>query len=104
MIPQKAIKQFSKPSHREIVVGHMLSYGFFLSDDRGIAEAKKFVDGLDQWVAPSDLPNYYNGIESDLMTGKETPGIINIRGVLDEFYFGDGATDEEIPVEVEVVH
>lgn len=103
MIPQKAIKQFSKPSHREIVVGHMLSYGFFLSDDRGREEAKKFVDSLDQWVAPSQLPNYYDGIESDLLTGKETAGIINIRNILDEFYFGDDPTVEEIPVEVEVV-
>ena len=103
MIPQKAIKQFSKPSHREIGVGHMLSYGFFLSDDRGREEAKKFVDSLDQWVAPSQLPNYYDGIESDLLTGKETAGIINIRNILDEFYFGDDPTVEEIPVEVEVV-
>ena len=106
MIPQKAIKKFKNDAHREIVAGILLAYGFFPQTSEGIAEAKKFVAGLDQWIAPSDLPNYYDGIESDLMTGRETAGIRNIRMILEEFYFGGGAEQsapEEIPVEIEVV-
>lgn len=106
MIPQKAIKKFTKPAHREIVVGHLIAYGFFPQTSDGIDQAKKFVDGLDQWIAPSDLPNYYNDIESDLMTGKETAGIRNIKMILEDFYFGGGGSVEEpqeIPVEMEIV-
>jgi hypothetical protein len=105
MIPQKAIKKFTKPAHREIVVGHLVAYGFFPQTSDGIDQAKKFVDGLDQWLAPSDLPNYYDGIESDLMTGNKTAGIVNITMLMEQFYFSGGATEEtkEIPVEVEVV-
>ena len=105
MIPQKAIKKITKDAHREIVVGHLIAYGFFPQTSDGIAQAEKFVAGLDQWIAPSDLPNYYDGIESDLITGNTTAGIRNIKMILEEFYFGGGASQEpeEIPVEMEIV-
>ena len=109
MIPPKAIKNFTKDAHREIVVGHLLAYGFYPRTTEGIDEAKKFVAGLDKWIAPSDLPNYYNDIESDLMTGRETAGIVNIRMILEDFYFGGGAgtpaneEPQEVPVEMEIV-
>jgi hypothetical protein len=106
MIPQKAIKKFKNDAHREIVAGILLAYGFFPRTSEGIEEAKRFVAGLTEWIAPSDLPNYYNEIESDLMTGRETAGIMNIRMIMQEFYFGGGnkeSEQEEIPVEVEIV-
>lgn len=109
MIPEKAIKKFTKPSHREIVAGILLAYGFFPNTTEGIDQAKKFVSGLDRWIAPSNLPEYYDNIESDLMTGKETPGILAIRQALSDFYFNNTQTSveelpvEEIPVVVEVV-
>lgn len=106
MIPPKAIKKITNDAHREIVVGHLLAYGFFPSTSEGIDQAKKFVAGLDKWIAPSELPNYYNDLESDLMTGRETAGIRNIKMILEQFYFGAGTGQEqpeEIPVEVEVV-
>ncbi|MGA1433075.1 MAG: hypothetical protein ACO32T_04765 [Candidatus Nanopelagicaceae bacterium] len=103
MIPQKAIKKIKNDAHREIVAGHLLAYGLFPSTSEGIAEAKKFVAGLDQWIAPSDLPNYYADLESDLMTGRETAGIVNIRMILKDFYFGNTKDPDDIPVEVEVV-
>lgn len=102
MIPDKAIKKFTKPSHREIVVGHLLAYGFFPQTSDGIDKAKKFVDGLDEWLAPSNLPNYYDGIESDLMTGKETAGIRNIKMLMEEFYFSE-SSESEPDIELEVV-
>lgn len=85
-VPKKAIKKFTKPSHREIVVGILLAYGLFPKTNDGVAKAKKFVEGLDEWIAPSDLPDYYDDIESDLMTGKTTPKILNIIDILEEFY------------------
>jgi hypothetical protein len=110
MIPPKAIKKIKNDAHREIVVGHLIAYGFFPSTSEGIDQAKKFVAGLDQWIAPSDLPNYYDDLESDLMTGRETAGIVNIRMILEDFYFGGGSglsaqesEPESIPVEVEIV-
>lgn len=109
MIPEKAIKKFTKPSHREIVAGILLAYGFFPNTTEGIDQAKKFVSGLDRWIAPSNLPEYYDNIESDLMTGKETPGILAIRQALSDFYFNNTQISveelpvEEIPVVVEVV-
>lgn len=109
MIPEKAIKKFTKPSHREIVVGILIAYRFFPNTVEGIDEAKKFVSGLDRWIAPSNLPGYYDNIENDLMTGKDTPGILAIREAFYDFYFGNHLESiedlpvEEIPVVVEVV-
>jgi len=108
MIPQKAIKKFSKPSHREIAVGILVSYGLFPQTNDGIAQAKKLIEGASNWISPSNLPEYYDGIDSDLITGRETPGILAIRETLKNFYFGTPTTTidetpiEEIPVEVEI--
>jgi hypothetical protein len=86
MIPEKAIKKFNKPSYREIAVGTLISYGIFPQTQEGIEKAKKLIAGKDEWLAPSELPNYYDGIDSDLLTGRETAGIIFIRNTLNEFY------------------
>jgi hypothetical protein len=109
MIPEKAIKKFSKPSHREIAVGILVSYGLFPQTNDGIDQAKKLIAGASKWISPSNLPEYYDGIDSDLITGRETPGILAIRETLKNFYFGTPTTTidetpiEEIPVEVEII-
>jgi hypothetical protein len=86
MIPEKAIKKFNRPSYREIAVGTLISYGIFPQTQEGIEKAKKLIADKDEWLAPSELPNYYDGIDSDLLTGRETAGIIFIRNTLNEFY------------------
>ncbi len=101
MIPSKAIKKFTKDSHREIVLRTLLSYGLFPGTSEGIDQAKKFVSGLTEWIAPSELPNYYDGIDSDLQTGRETAGIINIRNLLNDFYFNNDSTEENSEVNQE---
>ena len=88
--PNRAVKKFTKPAHREIAVGILIAYGLFPCTNDGIAQAEKLIAGRETWLAPSDLPNYYDNIESDLMTGNETAGIVNIRMILKEFY---GLTD-----------
>ena len=98
-IPKKAIKKFTKPSHRDIVVGTLLAYGLFPQTSDGIAKAKKFVEGLDEWIAPSDLPDYYDDIDSDLMTGKTNAKILNIKDTLEDFY-GLGRPVKTVQAEV----
>ena len=98
-IPKKAIKKFTKPSHREIVVGTLLAYGLFPQTNDGIAKAKKFVEGLDQWIAPSELTDYYDDIDSDLMTGKTNAKILNIKDTLEDFY-GLGKPVKTVQAEV----
>lgn len=84
--PTKAVKKFTKPAHREIAAGILIAYGLFPRTQDGYDQAQKLIAGRETWLAPSNLPNYYDDIESDLMTGRETAGIINIRMVLTEFY------------------
>ena len=85
-IPNKAVKKIKNDVHREIAAGILIAYGLFPRTNEGIAAAQRLIAGRETWLAPSDLPNYYDNIESDLMTGKETPGIRNIRMLLKEFY------------------
>jgi hypothetical protein len=94
MIPKKAIKKIKNDIHLEIAVGSLVAYGVFPQTQEGIRKAKKTAASKDTWLAPSDLPEYYDGIDSDLLTGKETPGIISIRNSLKEFYgLSAGTTD-----------
>lgn len=104
-IPSKAIKKIKNDVHRDIVASNLIAYGFFPQTSEGINQAKKFVAGLNEWIATTDLPNYYDDIESDLLTHRETAGIRNIRMILEQFYFGGGAesVSEDIPVEIQVV-
>ena len=85
-IPNKAVKKIKNDAHREIAAGILIAYGLFPRTNEGIAAAQRLIAGRETWLAPSDLPNYYDNIESDLMTGKETAGIVNIRMLLKEFY------------------
>ena len=97
-VPNKAVKKFTKPSHREIAAGILIAYGLFPRTNEGIAQAEKLIAGRETWLAPSNLPNYYDNIESDLMTGKETAGIVNIRMLLKEFYgLDDKPTGRAVP-------
>jgi len=98
--PQSAVKKFTKPAHREIAVGIVLAYGLFPRTNDGVEKAKRFIASRTTWLAPSELPNYYDEIESDLMTGKETAGIVNIRMILREFYGIPEERDKVIPVEI----
>ena len=91
-IPSKAVKKIKNDFHREIAAGILISYGLFPRTNEGIAAAQRLIAGRDTWLAPSDLPNYYNDIDSDLIMGKETAGIQNIRMLLREFY---GLNDTE---------
>lgn len=86
MIPDSAVKKITKEAHKEIAVANLIAYGIFPFTEEGIAKAKQLVETKDTWLPPSSLPNYYDDIDSDLMTGKETAGIISIRNSLKEFY------------------
>jgi hypothetical protein len=89
MIPEKAIKPIKKSNGRdntEIAVGTLIAYGVFPQTNEGIENAKKVIASSDKWLVPSELPEYYDGIDSDIMVGRDTPAIISIRQKLTEFY------------------
>ena len=102
MIPPEAIKPIISKSGRdntELAVGTLIAYRVVPQTQEGIQKAKDTIAANDNWLVPSLLPNYYDGIDSDLMTGKETAGIINISGLLKEFY---GLTTKTAEVETAV--
>ena len=88
MIPSKAIKPIRKNGrdNTEIAVGTLIAYRVFPHTSEGIEQAKKLIASSDEWLVPSLLPEYYDGIDSDLMTGKENDAIRAIRKQLKEFY------------------
>ena len=86
MIPPKAIKKVKNEIHLEIAAGSLIAYGVFPQTAEGIQKAKETAASKDTWLAPSDLPEYYDGIDNDLITGKETDGIRAIRRHLKDFY------------------
>jgi hypothetical protein len=94
--PASAVKKIKNPTHREIAVGILIAYGLFPRTNEGIANAERLIAGRETWLAPSGLPNYYDDIESDLMTGRETAGIIYIRNALRKFYGLDDNNSSKI--------
>ena len=88
MIPAKAIKPIRKNGRdsTEIAVGTLVAYRVFPQSQEGIEQAKQLIASSDEWLVPSMLPEYYDGIDSDLMTGKENDAIRAITKQLKEFY------------------
>jgi murein DD-endopeptidase MepM/ murein hydrolase activator NlpD/serine/threonine protein kinase len=88
VLPKEAIKPVKKNGrdNTEIAVGILIAYGVFPHTQEGIKKAEEAVASNPNWVVPSMLPNYYDDIETDLMRGKETNGIIFIRNILISFY------------------
>jgi DNA-binding FrmR family transcriptional regulator len=93
MIPKKAIKKFKNDIHREIAAGTLIAYGVFPRGNEGEKEAIKFIATRDEWLAPSDLPEYYDDINNDLYIGKENDAIRAIRKTLKQFYGIDVETE-----------
>ena len=103
MIPLEAIKPIISKSGRdntEIAVGTLIAYRVVPQTQEGIQKAKDIIAANDNWLVPSLLPNYYDGIDSDLMTGRETAGIINISGLLKEFYKLSAGTQDFVDTSV----
>jgi murein DD-endopeptidase MepM/ murein hydrolase activator NlpD len=88
MIPAKAIKPIRKNGRdsTEIAVGTLIAYRVFPQTQEGIEQAKKLIASSDEWLVPSMLPEYYDDIDSDLMTGKENDAIRAITKQLKQFY------------------
>ena len=89
MIPPEAIKPIISKGGRdstELAVGTLIAYRVVPQTQEGIDKAKKIIANSKEWLVPSTHPEYYNDIDSDLMVGKETPGILAIQNHLKEFY------------------
>jgi hypothetical protein len=103
MIPPEAIKPIISKGGRdstELAVGTLIAYRVVPQTQEGIQKAKDTIAANDNWLVPSLLPNYYDGIDSDLMTGRETAGIINISGLLKEFYKLSAGTQDFVDTSV----
>jgi hypothetical protein len=101
MIPQKALKPIISKGGRDYTktaVEIALAYKIFSFDGKDYnqkySEAEKIVATRNQWVSPSNLPEYYDGIDSHLNMGKDTEGILAIRRQLKEFYGLSSASTE----------
>jgi|688.fasta_scaffold03868_4 murein DD-endopeptidase MepM/ murein hydrolase activator NlpD len=110
MIPEKAIKPIRKNGrdNTEIAVGTLIAYRVFPHTQEGIQKAKDTIAANDNWLVPSLLPEYYDGIDSDLMVGKENDAIRAITRQLKEFYGissagTETAEDTKTPIEPEPV-
>ncbi len=93
MIPQKALKPIISKGgkdYTQTAVEIALAYKIFSFTGKDYtqkySEAEKIVATRNQWVSPSNLPEYYDGIDSHLNMGKDTEGILAIRRQLKEFY------------------
>ena len=102
MIPEKAIKPIVKNGrdNTEIAVGTLIAYGVFPHTNEGIEKAKQLIAESENWLVPSQLPEYYDGIDSDLMVGRDTPAIISIRQKLKEFYKIFADTEDFVDTQV----
>lgn len=88
VLPKKAVKLIRKngKDFSEIAAGTLIAYRIFPHTTEGIEKAKKIIANSEYWVVPSELPDYYDDIDSDIMVGKETPGISAIAEILRAFY------------------
>ena len=102
MIPEKAIKPIIKNGrdNTELAAGSLIAYGVFPDTQEGIQKAKDTIAVNDNWLVPSLLPNYYDGIDSDIIGRKETAGIIFIRNALKEFYKLSAGTQDFVDTSV----
>ena len=101
MIPKNAIKKVKNDIHLEIAAGSLIAYGVFPQTDEGIRKAKETAASKDTWLAPSDLPEYYADIDSDLLMGKENDAIRAIRKTLKEFYgISSAGTEQSIDTRI----
>jgi murein DD-endopeptidase MepM/ murein hydrolase activator NlpD len=102
MIPEKAIKPIVKNGrdNTEIAVGTLIAYGVFPHTNEGIEKAKQLIAESENWLVPSQLPEYYDGIDSDLIVGRDTPAIISIRQKLKEFYKIFADTEDFVDTQV----
>jgi serine/threonine protein kinase len=85
----KAIRPIKKNGrdNTELAVSSLISYRVFPHTTEGIQKAEKIISAHDMWLVPSLMDGYYyNGIDSDLMTGNMTPGIRFIANAMREFY------------------
>ena len=98
VIPKNAIKPIKKNGrdNTELAVGTLIAYRVYPYTKEGEEKARQVIASHEYWLVPSLLPNYYDGIDSDLMTGRETAGIMNIRMLLKEFYGIKSSVDTSV--------
>jgi hypothetical protein len=85
-VPSSAIKKVKTKTrdNTQTAILVLIRYGVFSSYD--IDKAIAVVNAKDTWIAPSNLPDYTDQIENDIVVGRETPEILAIRKIIAEHY------------------
>lgn len=92
-IPLSAIKKIRNDFYREILEGHLISYGVLPHTTEGIDKAKRISASRDTWLSITDLPEYYDDIDSEIITGKSSAAFYSIQRKLKIFYGLSDASD-----------
>jgi hypothetical protein len=85
-VPPSAIKKLKTNTrdYTQTAVIVLIKYGVFRAQD--IDDAIAAVNSKNTWIAPTNLPDYDDSIENDIVIGKQNPKIIKIRNIIAAHY------------------
>jgi hypothetical protein len=97
-VPPSAIKKLKTNTrdYTQTAVIVLIKYGVFKAQD--IDNAIAAVKSKNTWIAPTNLPDYDDSIENDIVIGKENPTITKIRNIIAAHY--DINLEEELEEEL----
>jgi hypothetical protein len=85
-VPPSAIKKLKTNTrdYTQTAVIVLIKYGVFRAQD--VDDAIAAVNSKNTWIAPSNLPDYDDSIENDIIIGKQNPTITKIRNIIAAHY------------------
>jgi hypothetical protein len=85
-VPPSAIKKLKTNTrdYTQTAVIVLIKYGVFRAQD--VDNAIAAVNSKNTWIAPSNLPDYDDSIENDIIIGKQNPTITKIRNIIAAHY------------------
>jgi GH24 family phage-related lysozyme (muramidase) len=85
-VPPSAIKKLKTNTrdYTQTAVIVLIKYGVFRAQD--VDDAIAAVNSKNTWIAPTNLPDYDDSIENDIVIGKENPAITKIRNIIAAHY------------------
>jgi GH24 family phage-related lysozyme (muramidase) len=99
-VPPSAIKKLKTNTrdYTQTAVIVLIKYGVFRAQD--VDDAIAAVNSKNTWIAPSNLPDYDDSIENDIIIGKQNPTITKIRNIIAAHY-GINLEEEELVEETQ---
>jgi GH24 family phage-related lysozyme (muramidase) len=99
-VPPSAIKKLKTNTrdYTQTAVIVLIKYGVFRAQD--VDDAIAAVNSKNTWIAPTNLPDYDDSIENDIIIGKQNPTITKIRNIIAAHY-GINLEEEELVEETQ---